>query len=368
MIHGANYLPGNYRFELEKTIRQIQRRASKRIALQFPEGLMHLSTIISDIIKGNTSVESVYILSDVVYGACCIDDISSFLIGCDLLIHYGHSCLFDVPKCLIGVLYVFVEVQIDIDHCIEMAVKHIDCTSLSVMGTIQYNGAVRRIRKRIEEKSSKNFLLSSSNPLNNNELSCKIKDTPVIPRIMPLSPGEVLGCTSPRVSTKNILFIAEGRFHLESAMIQNPGKKYFRYCPSERALIKEEHNYNGFLEIRKEKKKLARECSRYLVIYGTLGRQGGSFLLNRITNSIRETGAEYTTAYVSEIDEEFISSVPEKTAVIEIACPRIAIDWGSLFSVPIITPFEYFTLSADLKEYPMDYYSKEQKHPWQAAQ
>jgi diphthamide biosynthesis enzyme Dph1/Dph2-like protein len=29
----------------------------------------------------------------VTYGACCIDDYSARALGCDLIIHYGHSCL-----------------------------------------------------------------------------------------------------------------------------------------------------------------------------------------------------------------------------------------------------------------------------------
>ncbi len=39
----------------------------------------------------------------------------------------------------------------------------------------------------------------------------------------PLSPGEVLGCTSPKISNCDVLvYLGDGRFHLESAMIANP--------------------------------------------------------------------------------------------------------------------------------------------------
>ena len=36
-------------------------------------------------------------MGDVSYGACCIDDYTALALGCDMLIHYGHSCL---GKCL----------------------------------------------------------------------------------------------------------------------------------------------------------------------------------------------------------------------------------------------------------------------------
>lgn len=33
------------------------------------------------------------ILGDVTYGACCVDDFTAVALGCDVLVHYGHSCL-----------------------------------------------------------------------------------------------------------------------------------------------------------------------------------------------------------------------------------------------------------------------------------
>ena len=32
-------------------------------------------------------------MSDVTYGACCVDDYSARALGCDFMVHYGHSCL-----------------------------------------------------------------------------------------------------------------------------------------------------------------------------------------------------------------------------------------------------------------------------------
>lgn len=45
-----------------------------------------------------------------------------------------------------------------------------------------------------------------------------------LPQARPLSPGEVLGCTAPRLQGEHdaIVFVADGRFHLEALMIANP--------------------------------------------------------------------------------------------------------------------------------------------------
>jgi 2-(3-amino-3-carboxypropyl)histidine synthase len=73
-------------------------------------------------------------MGDVTYGACCVDDYMALALGCDMLVHYGHSCLgaysprtylvviqlplFTVPidTTRIRTLYVFVEIAIDQDH------------------------------------------------------------------------------------------------------------------------------------------------------------------------------------------------------------------------------------------------------------
>ncbi|KAI5184989.1 2-(3-amino-3-carboxypropyl)histidine synthase [Nematocida homosporus] len=378
VIAGVEYLPVNYRFEIDKTLVQIRRRGSKRIALQFPEGIIHLATVISDIIRGASEVEEVVILSDVVYGACCLDDISAFLIGCDLLIHYGHSCLFEIPKSLLGVVYVFVEISFAVEHCVAMALQHLDCTDLSVLGTIQYSGAVRRIRRIIQETvqrrigENRDKISENRNGMEGSSKECKnacSSEGVVVPRIMPLSPGEVLGCTSPAVKTGNLLFVAEGRFHLESTMIHNPHRKFFRYCPATKTLTEEKHDYTQFRTIRRQQQLKALECQQFLVIFGTLGRQGGQMILKRVLASLKAHNRAFTCAYLSEIDETFMDSVDKNTAIIEIACPRIAIDWGTTFEQPLLTPFEYFTLEQEVADYPMDYYARDgQEKPWRIYQ
>jgi len=65
---------------------------------------------------------------------------------------------------------------------------------------------------------------------------------------------------------------------------------------------------------------------------------------------------------LSEITEEKLNEYEECDGFIQIACPRISIDWGSYFSKAVITPYEAFVCwgKTDWREkYPMDYYSYE---------
>ena len=56
-----------------------------------------------------------------------------------------------------------------------------------------------------------------------------------VPQSKPLSAGEVLGCTAPTVTSAAssdkdavLVYLGDGRFHLEAAMIANPKLKAFR--------------------------------------------------------------------------------------------------------------------------------------------
>ena len=47
---------------------------------------------------------------------------------------------------------------------------------------------------------------------------------------------------------------------------------------------------------------------------------------------------------------------------VQVACPRLSIDWGYSFSKPLLTPYELAVALAETDwqtTYPMDYYAKE---------
>lgn len=62
--------------------------------MQMPEGLLMFACSLVDLVEkfGGEGVEAV-VLGDVTYGACCVDDFTAIALGCDFLVHYGHSCL-----------------------------------------------------------------------------------------------------------------------------------------------------------------------------------------------------------------------------------------------------------------------------------
>lgn len=506
----ATTLPADYEFEIPKTIWRIEKSNAQAIALQLPEGLTMYASTIGDILlkfayrfmplqqqqlQGGDDgernrpkeIKSLSILGDVTYGACCIDDLSARALGCDLLVHYGHSCLVPLTCTVIPCLYVFVEIRVDVQHLVE-------CVKLTfaeeeksrsmqnkttgriiealVLGTVQFRSAVVESAQKLDGSSS-------------DDGDTPIRFEAIVPQVKPLSPGEVLGCTAPsglaqmnyqealsktrrRLSRKGhrvvsdvttsaaamnntivgnitrdrvMIFLADGRFHLEAAMISNPSLRALRYDPYSKTLTEERYEIVKMKKIRRDailsvrqilgispptqqmdiingkrldpvcqssddiaNSILLQEGSSHLttkrraapitmgIILGTLGRQGNPAILSRIRTLLQSHGIRSIILLLSEIFPKKLAMMSNTTpgsesgsggvcAWVQIACPRLSIDWGHYFCVPVLSPFELFVALGEVADpslwvaksegkeetanseenaagYPMDFYSQ----------
>jgi len=210
----SSTLPSNYNFEIPKTIWRIEQAGARRIALQLPEGLLMFACVIADILreftyaKENTEAKKtvdIVVMGDVTYGACCIDDFTARALGCDFLVHYGHSCLIPVtqtntatpsnkatpltgdnkPASPFQTLYVFVDIGIDVDHFVDSVKLNFPSksTRIAIVGTIQFATALQVSAVKLREFYG--------------------AENVIVPQSRPLSPGEILGCTSPKLNTSN---------------------------------------------------------------------------------------------------------------------------------------------------------------------
>lgn len=364
-------LPGDYSFEVLKTVHRIHTSKAKHVALQMPEGLLMYACTIADILKKFSvegGLEAVSVLGDVTYGACCIDDLGAKALGADLLVHYGHSCLVPLTTTAIPCLYVFVEIRVDVQHLIECFCKTCPIgTRVHVMGTVQFRPAVAAAAKALNERER----------------------PATIPQAKPLSPGEVLGCTAPsglggtsidkkgkkakadenedssqcdNTTDHVMLFIADGRFHLEAAMIANPTLRALRYDPYAKSLTDEQYETEKMKSIRKKAIQRAMDPSVKVfgIILGTLGRQGNPAILGHVRSLLRKRGRRSFVLLLSEVFPKKLDMFSHVDAWVQIACPRLSIDWGHFFTKPVLSPYE---LNVALDEekwrevYPMDFYT-----------
>ncbi|KAJ3065260.1 Diphthamide biosynthesis protein 1 [Podochytrium sp. JEL0797] len=357
-------LPANYMFEIHKTVWQIRKQGATRVALQFPEGLLLYSLTICDIVEKFCAVETV-VMGDVTYGACCIDDFTAKALGCDFMVHYGHSCLVPVTVTTIKTLYVFVEIGIDTQHFVETVRKNFTPgTPLVLVATIQFISALQSAKRDLDAT-----------------YPC------TIPQSRPLSAGEILGCTSPNLELKDdsvILYLGDGRFHLESIMISNPSLPAYRYDPYPKTFTREYYDHQQMRKLRSTAIRAVETIehgdpsrkSLVAIVVGTLGRQGSPKVLARLHEMV-PIGVDSVFVLLSELFPDKLKSIGKGgrkvDAWIQTSCPRLSIDWGHAFGAPLLSPYEaavaFGKAEAKWREkeeeiYPMDFYAKGSRGAW----
>ncbi|KAG1753798.1 putative diphthamide synthesis protein-domain-containing protein [Suillus paluster] len=461
-------LPANYSFEIHKTVHHARKNKAKTVALQMPEGLQMFACAIADIIECFTDALTV-IMGDVTYGACCVDDYTAVALGCDMLVHYGHSCLVPIDQTTIKTLYIFVEIGIDSSHLAEtirlnfpndrqtfhkQLLEHeediaripagqkvgktrhlqiegpsseggaeppasVQLTRFALVSTIQFVAALQRLKEDLTsphsdaETSSHGLLLSAepesslgdvSKSSSGHRLWTGVYDT-TIPRSKPLSPGEILGCTAPLLGDIDaLIYLGDGRFHLESIMIANPSVPAFRYDPYSKKLTRELYNHEEMRTVRDDAVQKARKSITAFsqtsdsqgivaptdqspiwgIILGTLGRQGSFKQMQAITHqlSTSKTNIPYIPILLSELSPAKLALFnPYISTFVQTSCPRLSIDWGYAFDKPLLSPYETAVAVGQAKgwmneekagrdrakggRYPMDFY--EVGSPWAVA-
>jgi len=410
-------LPSNYSFEVHKTLWRIRTCNAKKVALQLPEGLLMYACTLSDILERFGNVETL-IMGDVTYGACCIDDYTAKALGCDLMVHYGHSCLVPIDVAQMNTLYVFVDIGFNIGHLITMLHTHFPRDArLILAGTIQFSAALQAA-KRVLTATFTNILIPQCRPLSQGEvLGCT---SPYLPSLYPKQStnkpaststnpetsqsadasrgccadksacgqgapeesSEQSGCcggnsesvesTEPVIidigakSSENkdiCVFIADGRFHLESLMIHNPQiDEFYKYDPYNRMLTAEAYDTETLHSTRWAAIEKGKHARKWGVVLGTLGRQGNTVLMDRIESELKKRGKEYVVVLLSEVFPAKLALMADVDAWVQIACPRLSIDWGYAFAAPLLSTYE-FDVCMGLAEwlpngvYPMDFYS-----------
>jgi 2-(3-amino-3-carboxypropyl)histidine synthase len=357
-------LPTAYSFEISKTVQRIQKLQLDKphIALQMPEGLLMYATVLADLYQRVIPSLQVSVLGDVTYGACCVDDLGAAALGAHLLVHFGHSCLVPMQHTVIPCLYIFTEIQMDINHLVECLHATLEKETVTkskphvyLLGTIQFRHAFVQALGMLQAKGY--------------DVS--------IPQAKPLSPGEVLGCTSPSLhaheksgyeeSDAIVCFVADGRFHLESTLISNPHiRTFYRYDPYGKSLTEEEYAHEEMKGLR-QKAVLAggtASAKTFGILMGTLGRQGNPAIVQRIQKALRDAGKRHFLVLLSEISPAKLALLNANDRVdcwVQVACPRLSVDWGHFLShKPVLSPYELFCALEQTEwrdVYPMDYYS-----------
>ena len=174
---------------------------------------------------------------------------------------------------------------------------------LAIVGTIQFASSFHEAKRLLEPHF----------------------DSLTIPQALPLSGGELLGCTSPKLSpdVDAIVYVADGRFHLESIMIANPGVPAYKYDPHGKLFTVEKYDNAKMLAIRKEQIEKCRDARIVGLILGTLGRQGSLSIFDRLHAILEQNQRQVFVILLSEITPGKLNEMPQVDCWVQVACPRL---------------------------------------------
>lgn len=282
-------------------------------------------------------------------------------------------------------------------------------TRLALVGTIQFVAAVQSLR---DDLSSALPPLAEEAEAGDDALA-KVARGEIgvwrgayditVPQVRPLSPGEILGCTAPKLGDVDaLIYVGDGRFHLESIMIANPAVPAFRYDPYSKKFTREGYEHGEMRGLRADAVRRARQnlgergSQSWAVLLGTLGRQGSLSVLQNVQGSVtsskvaevggrspEEEEGDNTPLLVllSELSPAKLAlfSEDEISTFVQTSCPRLSIDWGYAFSRPLLSPYEASVASGRVPgwegvemagapkgagDYPMDFYADASLGPW----
>jgi len=151
-------------------------------------------------------------------------------------------------------------------------------------------------------------------------------------------------------------------------MIANPKLKAYRYDPYDQQFTAEYYDHDLMKLNRKGQIEKARSAQTFGIILSTLGRQGNPKIMENVKRMLQKQNKDYICILLSEIFPDKLALFEDVDCFIQIACPRLSIDWGLAFEKPLLTPYEAAVLLQECQWqsdiYPMDFYSYKTLGNW----
>jgi 2-(3-amino-3-carboxypropyl)histidine synthase len=301
----------------DQILKAVQEKDGKVVGLQVPEGLKNKAVEWAQEIE-KTGVK-VYIFANPCYGACDLYDFEAEKMGCDLLIHVGHSDL--GMKTKIPVVYIEYQSDLDISKIVEKAGQKIEEKKIGITTTLQHIKQLDKV-KEILEKAGKEVVIGKAGTRSKYD-------------------GQVLGCdpgAAVNAEAEAYLYIGTGNFHPIEIALATGKKVYIADAEMNEIRILEDEK-EKFLRKRFAKIENSKTAQKFGILVSTKQGQKRMDLAENLKKMCEEHEKQ---AEILVMD--FIS--PDKLlgygfdAYINTACPRIAIDDSENYDKPLLTPQE----------------------------
>ncbi len=321
-----------YNLEPESVKKFLKEKEVSKVAIQIPDGLRPEIKEIKKTIT-NQKVEPVFLATSC-YGACDISDKKAKELGCDALIHYGHSDM--GIEAIIPVLFIEARMETEPFDPLQEALPDLKGKTWGLITTVQHIHHLDEVQESLEKKGI-NSIIGEPGP--------RAK-----------YPGQILGCDwasakSIASSVDGFLYIGTGEFHPLGVGLST-GEPVFSINPVTGEFEELEPGWDDFLKKRWGLIASAESGEGFGVLVSTKRGQNRLGLAEKLCSELEENGYDSYILVFDELGSEGLDDF-QLDAFVNTACSRIPFSDQDLFRKPVLSPFEVRVMLGE--EYWEDY-------------
>ncbi|KAJ7641509.1 putative diphthamide synthesis protein-domain-containing protein [Roridomyces roridus] len=310
-------------YEIERTIAEILSGDYKRIALQFPDELLHDSVPIYRRLKAGLGAgRDLYVLADTSYGrhvavgSCCVDEVAAQHVDADAMVHYGYACMSQTSR--LPVIYVFGKKLIDVNDCAQRIAEVFDGQRALLRLDVAYTHQAEQITTALRQ--------ALQVPVSTPRLSLVAS-----PSQTPLESEE---------APENIIYIGAESLGLTNLLITHSDCNVYSYDPTAKTARLESGRTNRLLMRRYAVVQKARDADVFGILVGTLGVASYLPLIKHLRALLARAHKKSYTISVGKLNPSKLANFMEIECFVLVACPENSLIEARDFLRPIITPFE----------------------------
>ena len=92
-------------------------------------------------------------------------------------------------------------------------------------------------------------------------------------------------------------------------------------------MTRERYDHDRMMTVRHDAVEAARGARVFGIVHGSLGRQGNPAIVARLEKLLQARGTPYVLVLLSEIFPAKLALFSDVEAWVQVACPRLSIDW-----------------------------------------
>ncbi|MBI4175982.1 MAG: diphthamide biosynthesis enzyme Dph2, partial [Candidatus Aenigmarchaeota archaeon] len=266
-----------------------------------------------------------YISCDPCYGACDLRDAEAERLGCDALLHVGHTD-FGV-KARLPVVYDEYPIEVDFVPLLEKHIAELrKYKSITLVTTLQFLPSLSPAKQYLESNGIEAFIDK--------------------PKVYARQEGQILGCdptAALSASADCILYLGSGMFHPLGVAIR-----------TEKPVLSIDAESGKLVDVQKEKMRLekiryasiekAREAKYFGILISTKPGQLYFNAAEKLKEKLESLGKHAWMIVADEIRPEKLMGM-KLDCLVNCACPRLRED-TALFRKPILNPEDVWKLQA----------------------